>query len=192
MDKKQFFKSVFSETQTILEQFISNDTTMQQVLSAADIFVASLQKNHKIIACGNGGSMSDAMHFAEELTGRFRHDRKPFPAVAISDPAYLSCVANDYGYDNVFSRFVESFGQKGDVLLAISTSGNSANVINAAKVANEKQMKVIALSANDGGKLNPLSDVMVAVSHSGYSDRIQEIHIKVIHAWIQYIEEQLV
>jgi D-sedoheptulose 7-phosphate isomerase len=132
--------------------------------------------------------MCDAMHFAEELTGKFRNDRKPFAAIAISDPSYISCTANDFGFEKVFSRFVEAIGNKGDVLLAISTSGNSENVINAAHAAKLKGMKVIGLTGKDGGKLAGLCDIEIRAPHSEYADRTQEIHIKVIHSLIHLVE----
>ena len=135
--------------------------------------------------------MSDAMHFAEELSGRFRDDRPSIPAMAISDPGYLTCTANDYGYDRIFSRFVEGFGNTGDVLLAISTSGNSANIVNAAKSASEKGMAVIALTGKDGGELAKICDVEIRAPKSEYSDRIQEIHIKVIHILVMLIEQEV-
>jgi D-sedoheptulose 7-phosphate isomerase len=135
--------------------------------------------------------MSDAMHFAEELSGRFRDDRRSIPAIAISDAGYISCTANDYGYDQVFSRFVEGFGNTGDALLAISTSGNSANVLNAAKAAAERGMAVIALTGKDGGELASLCDVEIRAPQSDYSDRIQEIHIKVIHILVMLIEQEV-
>ena len=132
------------------------------------------------------------MHFAEELTGKFREPRKAIPAICISDASHITCVGNDYGYDFIFSRYLEALGNKGDVLLVISTSGNSANVLNAVKTAKEKGMKVIALTGKDGGKLGPLADVEIRVAHKGYADRIQEVHIKVIHILILLIEKQLV
>jgi D-sedoheptulose 7-phosphate isomerase len=132
--------------------------------------------------------MSDAMHFAEELTGRFRADRKSIAALAISDPSYITCTANDYGFDHIFSRFIEGVGKEGDVLLAISTSGNSANVIKAAQAAKEKQIKVVALTGKDGGQLAQLCDVEIRAPHATYADRAQEIHIKVIHILIKQIE----
>ena len=135
--------------------------------------------------------MCDAMHFAEELSGRFRENRKALPAIAISDPSHLSCVGNDYGYDFVFSRYIEAIGNKNDVLLAISTSGNSKNVINAISAAKEKGMKVIALTGRDGGVIADLCDVEIRAPFSKYADRAQEIHIKVIHSLIQYVEEHI-
>ena len=150
--------------------------------------VSALNNGNKIFTCGNGGSMGDAMHFAEELTGRFRENRKGMAAIAISDPTHITCVGNDYGFDYIFSRYVEAVGKPGDVLLAISTSGNSANVLNALKVAQQMGMKVVALTGKSGGEIGKLADVEIRVPHSGYSDRIQEIHIQVIHSLIHYIE----
>lgn len=143
----------------------------------------------KIFSCGNGGSHCDAMHFAEELTGRFRENRKALPAIAISDPSHISCVSNDFGYDQVFSRYIEGLGKEGDVVLGISTSGNSQNVLNAFKAAKQLGMKTIALSGKDGGEMASLADIEIRVPHQGYADRIQEIHIKVIHILILLIEE---
>ena len=151
----------------------------------------SIENGGKIISCGNGGSMCDAMHFAEELTGKFRDERSPIPAVSISDPSHITCVGNDYGFDAIFSRYVESVGNTGDVLLAISTSGKSTNVIRAAEEANRKGIKVVALTGKDGGELSDLCDIEIRVPHFGYSDRIQEIHIKVIHILILLIEKNL-
>ena len=149
----------------------------------------ALKNGGKILSCGNGGSMCDAMHFAEELSGRYRENRKALAALSLSDSAHISCVANDYGYDFVFSRGVEALGRPDDVLLAISTSGNSVNVLRAAETARKQGLKVISLTGKDGGKLADLSDVEIRVSHSGFADRIQEIHIKVIHILILLIEK---
>ena len=118
--------------------------------------VNAMRSGGKVISCGNGGSMCDAMHFAEELTGRYRADRLALPAIAISDPSHLTCVGNDHGYEFVFSRFVEAMGQPGDVLLAISTSGNSPNVVRAAQAAKDGGMMVVGLTGKDGGALAPL------------------------------------
>ncbi|NPA37834.1 MAG: D-sedoheptulose 7-phosphate isomerase [Chlorobi bacterium] len=178
------------EAKNILDKFISDDSNTKQIVSAAGIMSESIKNGGKIISCGNGGSMSDAMHFAEELTGRFRDDRRALPAISISDPSHITCVGNDYGFDSVFSRFIEAMGNKGDVLLAISTSGNSANILNAAAEAKNKGMKVIALTGKSGGKLKEICDIEIRAPHSEYSDRIQEIHIKVIHILIQLVEEQ--
>jgi D-sedoheptulose 7-phosphate isomerase len=131
------------------------------------------------------------MHFAEELTGRYRDDRKPLPAMAISDASYLSCTGNDYGYDAVFERYVDAFIQSNDCLLAISTSGNSKNVVLAAKKAKEKGAKVIALTGKSGGELAEIADVEIRAPHSEFADRAQEIHIKVIHCLIDFVERNM-
>ena len=177
-----------NESAAVLQTFIHTPSALKSIENAALIMIEALKNGNKIISCGNGGSMSDAMHFAEELTGRFRADRKSIAALAISDPAYITCTANDYGFDHIFSRFIEGVGKEGDVLLAISTSGNSANVLRAAQAAKEKQIKVVALTGKDGGQLAQLCDVEIRAPHATYADRAQEIHIKVIHILIKQIE----
>ena len=189
MSTKQI-TSHFSEAAEILLKF-NISANMELIEKAGQILVASLKNDHKIISCGNGGSMCDSMHFAEELTGRYRDNRKAIPAISISDPSHLSCVSNDYGYEFVFSRFVEAFGQPGDVLVGISTSGNSKNVLNAIEAAKAKGMKVIGLTGKDGGAMANLCDVEVRAPESKYADRAQEIHIKVIHSLIDYVETYL-
>ena len=184
-------KKEFIEAQEVLNTFIADENNFKLITKAGDLIVESFNNNGKLISCGNGGSMCDAMHFAEELSGRFRDDRPSLPAISISDPSYMSCVINDYGADAVFSRFVQGMGFAGDVLIAISTSGNSTNVINAAKVAKEQGLKVIALTGKTGGELARLADVEIRAPHSEYADRVQEIHIKVIHSLIHYIEQQI-
>jgi|SRR3954470_19220571 len=184
-----FIEKNLKEAQEILQTFIDDPKTVPSIETAGKIMVAALKMGNKVISCGNGGSMCDAMHFAEELSGRFREDRIPYAAVAISDASHISCVANDYGYEKIFSRYVQGLGNKGDVLLAISTSGNSVNVINAIHAAKEKGMKVIGLTGKDGGKMASLCDAEIRAPFSKYADRAQEIHIKVIHSLIQYVEE---
>jgi len=179
------------EASEVLEKFLSDDRNLEKIENAADLITACITNGGKIISCGNGGSHCDAMHFAEELTGKYRDSRKPLPAIAISDPGYISCVANDFGYEQVFSRFIEGLGNPGDCLLAISTSGNSENILKAAETAREKNMKVIALTGNSGGKLASKADVEIRVPHQGYADRIQEIHIKIIHIIINLIERNI-
>lgn len=181
----------FEEATSVLEAFLSDARNMEAIERAGAAMVESIRQGGKIISCGNGGSMCDAMHFAEELSGRYRDNRRALPALSISDPSHMSCVGNDYGYDYVFSRYVEGLGNRGDVLLGISTSGNSANVLHAAETARSKGLTVIALTGKDGGKLAPLCDVEIRVPWMGYADRIQEIHIKVIHSLIDYIERNL-
>ena len=187
----ELFTKHLSEAQSLLSQVLSDQAFMQSAQRAGEAMVASLRAGGKILSCGNGGSLCDAMHFAEELTGRYRNDRRPIAAMALSDVSHMSCVANDYGYDYVFARGVQAFGKPGDVLLAISTSGNSKNILLAAEAAREQGLTVVALTGKDGGKLASLAHAEVRVSWMGYADRIQEIHIKVIHAWMDLIEEQL-
>jgi D-sedoheptulose 7-phosphate isomerase len=181
-----------NEAQQVLQNFLSNEKNISHIHAAATIMADTLKSGKKIISCGNGGSHCDAMHFAEELSGRYRGDRRSLAAIAISDPSHISCVSNDYGFDFVFSRFVEGLGNEGDVLLGISTSGNSVNIINAVEAAKAKGMKVVILSGKDGGKLAGKADVEICVSHFGFADRIQEIHIKVIHIFILLIEKMVI
>jgi D-sedoheptulose 7-phosphate isomerase len=181
-------KQEFLEAKHVLDSFIADENHFNRIENAAMMMVKALQEGHKIISCGNGGSMCDAMHFAEELTGQFRNSRRPIAAVSISDAAHLSCTANDFGYEHIFSRYVEALGQTGDVLLAISTSGNSENVVRAASEAKTKGMKVVGLTGKDGGRLAAICDVEIRAPKTAYSDRTQEIHIKVIHSLIHFIE----
>jgi D-sedoheptulose 7-phosphate isomerase len=181
----------FEEAASVLQRFLADPENLTNVERASAFMSDCLKQGAKVISCGNGGSMCDAMHFAEELTGRYRDDRPPIAAMSISDPSHLTCVGNDHGFEHVFARFVEAHGREGDVLLAISTSGNSPNVLRAAEVAREKGMHVIGLTGKDGGRLADLCTVEVRVPHDGYADRIQEVHIKVIHAWIDHIERDL-
>lgn len=184
-------KQHFTEAHDILSQFLADEKNFEALEQAGKLMVTALKNDKKIISCGNGGSMCDAMHFAEELTGRYRDDRKPLAAISISDPSHIACVGNDYGYDFVFSRYLEAVGNTGDVLLGISTSGNSKNVIHAIEVAKRKGIHVVALTGKDGGKIAGLSDVEIRAPHSQYADRAQEIHIKCIHSLIDYIERNV-
>lgn len=191
MDNLETIKQELLQASETLENFVTDPENLKKIALAAEYFAAAFKQGGKAISCGNGGSHCDAMHFAEELTGKYRDERDPLPAVAISDPSYISCVGNDYGYDEIFARFVKAFANEKDVLLAISTSGNSTNVLKAAKIAREKGAKIIALTGNDGGKLAAMADVEIRVPHTGYADRIQEIHIKVIHIMILLIEKMM-
>ncbi|OCG11468.1 phosphoheptose isomerase [Gilliamella sp. wkB292] len=175
----------------VLVNFVSDDGNLHKIQQAAVLIANAFKQGGKVLSCGNGGSHCDAMHFAEELTGRYRDNRPAYPAIAISDVSHISCVGNDFGFDSIFSRYVEGVGQKGDVLLGISTSGNSANVLKAIDAAKQKGMKIITLTGKDGGKMNGLADVDIRVPHFGYADRVQEIHIKVIHILIMLIEKEM-
>jgi D-sedoheptulose 7-phosphate isomerase len=191
MNFNKLIKEELYEAEKLLNKIINQPAMINNINQAASLMAEAVKNNGKIISCGNGGSHCDAMHFAEELTGRYRDDRPPIPAIAISDPSHMSCVSNDYGFDNIFSRFIDAMGQPVDVLLGITTSGNSPNIINAVKSANKKDMTTIILSGNDGGQVSELSNINIIVPFSGYSDRIQEIHIKIIHIFILLIEQQL-
>lgn len=180
-----------TEAKEVLDKFIGDPKNLSQIAKAADLLSSCLKSKGKLFSCGNGGSHCDAMHFAEELTGKFREERQPFPAIAIADPSHITCAANDYGFKSIFSRYVEALGGENDGLVAISTSGNSENIIEAVKVAKKKGMKVVALTGKSGGQLADMVDIEIRVPHTGYSDRIQEVHIKVIHIMILLIEKNM-
>lgn len=177
------------EAQHTLEKFLADPQQIAAIEAAARTIADCINSGGKVISCGNGGSHCDAMHFAEELSGRYRDERRALPAIAISDPSHISCVSNDYGFEFIFSRFVEGLGQNGDVLFGLSTSGNSKNIIRAVEAARSRGMKVILLTGKDGGQLAGKADVEIRVPHFGYADRIQEIHIKVIHILIMLVEQ---
>ncbi len=179
------------EARDALDRLISDDSQLGNIQAGASLLISALQSEHRVISCGNGGSMCDAMHLAEELSGRFRKDRPAMSAVAISDPSYISCVANDYGYEQAFARFVEGNGSAGDILFAISTSGSSQSVILAAQAARAKGMKVIGLTGRLGSQLERVVDVCICTSAGQYADRVQELHIKVIHILIELVERAL-
>ncbi|NID13577.1 D-sedoheptulose 7-phosphate isomerase [Fibrivirga algicola] len=178
-----------TEAQTVLSTFMNNPANLAAIEGAARLMADALRGGHMVMSCGNGGSLCDAMHFAEELSGRFRHDRQSLAGLAIADVSHLSCVGNDYGYEFVFSRFIEGLGRAGDVLLGISTSGNSANVVWAVEAARQQGMSVVLLTGNDGGRLAGRADVEIRVHHVGFADRIQEVHGKIIHVLILLIEQ---
>ncbi|MBT3234448.1 MAG: D-sedoheptulose 7-phosphate isomerase [Bdellovibrionales bacterium] len=183
-------RSSLQEAHTSLGQLLADQRQLDATQQAINLLTRCFQSENKVISCGNGGSMCDAMHFAEELTGRFDKERRPLPAMAISDPSHLSCTANDFGFEMVFSRVVEAWGKQGDLLLAISTSGNSPNIINAVLAAKDAGMQVIALLGKDGGKLKSLADIPIIVP-ANRSDRIQEMHIKLIHIMVEGVERGL-
>lgn len=191
MQDVAFIKHELSEAQEVLARFLADEQQLINIQQAAELIANSLKANGKVLSCGNGGSHCDAMHFAEELTGRYRDDRPGYGAIAIADPSHISCVSNDFGYEYVFSRYVEAVGRSGDVLLGISTSGNSGNVIRAFEAAQAKGIKTIALSGKNGGKMAGMADIEICVPHFGYADRIQEVHIKVIHIVIGLIEKYM-
>jgi D-sedoheptulose 7-phosphate isomerase len=185
-------KAELKQASDVLDKFLTDNHNIQTIQEAALLLANCFKQGGKVLSCGNGGSHCDAMHFAEELTGRYRENRPGYPAIAISDPSHLSCVGNDFGYQFIFARYIEAVGQPNDVLFALSTSGNSANIIKAIEAAKKKGMKVITLTGKDGGTMANLADVEIRVPHFGYADRIQEVHIKIIHILIMLIEQEMV
>ncbi len=191
IDHLQVIRQELEEGAKTLQNFMDKEENLKAIQKASQLIADAINNGNKVISCGNGGSHCDAMHFAEELTGRFRDDRRALPAIAISDPSHISCVSNDYGYEHIFSRFIEGLGNPGDILLGISTSGNSPNIIKAVAAAKTRGMRTIVLTGKDGGKLRNTVDLEICVEHFGYADRIQEIHIKIIHILILLIEKQV-
>lgn len=188
---QDLIRAELNEAADVLNKFLSDDSNIADIEAAAKMIADSFKQGGKVLSCGNGGSHCDSMHFAEELTGRYRENRPGYPGIAISDPSHLSCVSNDFGYDHVFSRYVEAVGSRGDVLFGLSTSGNSGNILKAIEAAQAKGMKTIALTGKDGGKMAGVADIEIRVPHFGYADRIQEVHIKIIHIVIQLIEKEM-
>lgn len=188
---QDLIRNELTEAAEVLNRFLADDANIAAIERAAKLLANSFKAGGKVLSCGNGGSHCDAMHFAEELTGRYRENRPGYPAIAISDPSHISCVSNDFGYEYVFSRYLEAVGSQGDVLFGLSTSGNSGNIIKAIEAARAKGMQVIALTGKDGGKMAGLADVEIRVPHFGYADRIQEVHIKIIHILIQLVEKEM-
>ncbi|OHX21616.1 D-sedoheptulose 7-phosphate isomerase [Chromobacterium sphagni] len=185
---KSHIHASLSEAKTALDNLLANPDALGSIEAAGATIIAALEAGGRVFSCGNGGSMCDAMHFAEELTGRYRNNRRGMAAIAISDPSHISCVGNDYGYDEIFARYLESHARAGDVLLGLSTSGNSRNIIRAAETARELGVKVIILTGRAGTKLEPLADVYVNTPGGQYADRVQELHIKVLHILIELTE----
>lgn len=184
-------QSSLHEAREALDSLMANSATLARIESAAQLLLSAFGSGNRVFSCGNGGSMSDAIHFAEELSGRYRLDRKGLPALAMSDVGHLTCVANDFGYDHVFARFLEAQACAGDVLLGISTSGKSANVVKAAEAARGLGMKVIALTGKPDSVLGQLADIDICTPGGAFADRVQELHIKVIHILIELVERTL-
>jgi D-sedoheptulose 7-phosphate isomerase len=184
-------KNTLNEALDALKALIGDEAMLQRIAAAGQVLADTFAAGGRAYSCGNGGSMCDAMHFAEELTGRFRDNRPGYAALAISDASHLSCVGNDYGYDQVFARFIEAHGRAGDVLLAISTSGTSKNVLAAVETAHQRGMKVIGLTGRAATPLAESADIAIVTPAGKYADRVQELHIKVIHILIELIERKL-
>ncbi|MBN1983927.1 MAG: SIS domain-containing protein [Chitinivibrionales bacterium] len=185
--KKHILTSL-QEAKVGLDRLLADTATIDAIETAGRCLVSTLSGEGKVFSCGNGGSMCDAIHFAEELTGRFRKDRAAHPAIAISDPGHISCVANDYGYEYVFSRYIEAHGKQNDSLIAISTSGSSKNIVNAATTAKSRGISVIGLTGKPNGELEKYADIIICTPAGAFADRVQELHIKVLHILIELIE----
>lgn len=173
-----------------LDAFLSREENIASMASMAAALSACFAAGGKVLSCGNGGSACDALHFAEEFTGRFRKERKPLPVIPLMEASHLTCVANDYGWDEVFARGVEAYGKPGDLLVVLSTSGNSPNVVKAVAKAKTLGLGVIALLGKTGGALKGKSDHEIIVSGAN-SDRIQEIHMLVLHILIEGVEREM-
>ena len=188
---KEHVKAALIEARQALDALIAADQTQEAIVQASELMAETIRQGGKILSCGNGGSLCDSMHFAEEMTGRFRNDRPGYAAIAIADASHMSCVGNDYGYRAVFSRYVEAVGRPGDVLLAITTSGTSANVIDAVEAAHKNGMKVVGLTGKFDSPLAQKADVAIVTPAGRWADRVQELHIKCIHILIELVERQL-
>ena len=190
LNVRSHIDAALGEARDALDKLMANELALAAIEHAASLLIHTFESGARVYACGNGGSMSDAIHFAEELTGQFRGHRRSLAAQAISDVGHISCVANDFGYDQVFSRYLQGHGRPGDCLFAISTSGKSTNVVNAAVTAKELGMTVLALTGREQSQLAVLADVCITTPGSEFADRAQELHIKVIHILIELIERQ--
>lgn len=185
-------KASISAAAAAAKQLEGDTATLQKIVDAGQLLVKTFRGGGKVYSCGNGGSMCDAMHFAEELSGKFRKERAPIGAMAISDAAHLTCTSNDFGFEHVFSRFIEGHGRKGDCLFAISTSGTSKNIKLAIDAAKKAGMTVISLTGRPKSLVGNLADIDICTEvKTPYSDRIQELHIKVIHTLIELCEREL-
>jgi D-sedoheptulose 7-phosphate isomerase len=187
----QAVRGALQEASDSLARLVADTATLERIVQAGVLLADTFAAGGRVFSCGNGGSMCDAMHFAEELTGRYRDDRPGYAAVAISDPSHLSCVGNDYGYEQVFARYVAAHARAADVLLAITTSGTSRNVVAAAKQARERGVRVIALTGRPDSPITELADIAIVTPGGAYADRVQELHIKVIHILIELVERRL-
>lgn len=191
MNAVDHVKTALTDAQNALAALIENEAMLETIAQAAHVIAQSQRQGGAVYSCGNGGSLCDAMHFAEEMTGRYRQDRKPYRAAAISDVSHMACVGNDYGYEHVFSRWIEAMGTDKDVLIAITTSGTSKNIVAAAKAAKAKGVTVVALTGKSGSPITELADIAVVTPAGRWADRVQELHIKVIHILIELIEREL-
>ena len=185
-------KAALLDAQKALEALLANEEALNAIDAAGQLMADTIAAGGKILSCGNGGSLCDSMHFAEEMTGRYRLNRPGYAAIAISDPSHMSCIGNDYGYEEVFARYTQAVGRPGDVLLAITTSGTSKNILKAVEAAKANGMKVVGMTGRVGSPLAEMADIaIVTPSGSAYADRVQELHIKAIHIMIELVERRL-
>lgn len=191
MSRTSYIQKALDEALTVLKNAMADETLLNDSARAGEMLSQAFKTGKRVFSCGNGGSMCDAIHFAEELSGKFRQNRPPLPALAISDPGYISCVGNDFGYEHIFSRFLDAHAGNGDVLLAITTSGNSVNIVNAARAAKSKGVSVIAMTGRQQCNVAEFSDILLATPAGLYADRVQEMHIKLIHIMIELVEREL-
>lgn len=187
LSTSQVWKNSLQEAQAVLNTFVNNPDLLAKCDEFSRMLIELFRGNGNLFVCGNGGSHCDAMHFAEEFTGRYRKDRAPLGALALGDSSHVTCVSNDYGFTEIFSRQLRGLARDGDVLVGLSTSGNSENVIRAFSAAKEMGVRTIALLGRDGGILKAMADLAIVVP-ANTSDRIQEIHIKLIHTVIETVE----
>ena len=190
LSTREVWKNSLTEAQQTLEAFLANPENLAKCEEFSKVLTDTFKAGGKLFVCGNGGSHCDAMHFAEEFTGRYRKDRAPLGALALGDPSHVTCVSNDYGFNEIFSRQLVGLARKGDILVGLSTSGNSENVIRAFAAAKEIGVKTVGLLGRDGGKMRGMADLAIVIP-AQTSDRIQEMHIKLIHTVIETVERQL-
>ncbi|MFT3801426.1 MAG: SIS domain-containing protein [Burkholderiaceae bacterium] len=188
---KQYVEASLAEASRALAALQRDEATLDAIAAAGELLVRTFERGGRVFACGNGGSMCDAMHFAEELTGRYRQDRAALPAVAIGDAGHLSCVGNDYGYEFVFSRYLEAHARPGDCLVALSTSGSSRNVLRAARTAIDAGASVIALTGRRDAELGAMATLHLCTPAGRFADRVQELHIKALHILIELVERRM-
>lgn len=190
MSTQSLWHQSLTEAQQVLADFLKDPKLMESCEAFSQCLIQAYKNGQNVFSCGNGGSHCDAMHFAEELTGRYRDERPPLGALALGDPSHTTCVSNDYGFEHIFSRQLQALGRKGDVLIGLSTSGNSANVIRAFDAAQGMGIQTVALLGKGGGELKHKADIAIVVP-AQTSDRIQEVHIKLIHTVIESVERAL-
>ncbi len=179
-----------SQARSLLEQLLNTPSQLDLCRKFSSELAALYERGGNLFVCGNGGSHCDAMHFAEELTGRFMKDRKPLGALALGDPSHVTCVANDMGFESVFERQLRGLARAGDLLVGLSTSGNSKNVQRAFEAARSMKVRTVALLGRDGGAIKAMADLAIVIPAQD-SGRIQEVHMKIIHTSIEALERKL-